>query len=944
MKKSLLALIPALLFASCKFWNEPIEEFFSYWSAEAYVTGSDVKVPAQRDSSGVTSIASGADADILLSASNPKSFRFIMPTAGNSEMIKFTGLSAQPVPGTDYSLTQVSSDTLKLTYKSAFLKTHEWGTADFGAELTLYADDGRKFVKPYVFNLKANTPPPTPSFVLAKTAASPEEYVLCLQVPDMDVSCPGGTLHQDIAKISIDGTEYDLKVNGTKDDFVKPDSAKFIGNTAVEQLTGSPAVPSGKWILYYETEVPVGGAYHEYQVFLTDEMGLVSGTLETSTALNEAPAANINVKKGESVASTDPLIGTSNGNPILIKEEISIHGAEIEISNVAGTTHCTVTENGSTTPAQYNGNPVTVPLALNNAPEKLYKLEYYTTADGFAESAHKTVYYKVLKRHTVTFNAKEGTYTDGTNIYTVNAAHTLPVTKPATSPTRKGYTLDDTWYKDMACSAGQEWNFETDTVTSDITLYAKWTACSDIGYEVVHYRQKIADDDYEHYEADVSHGTTGATIVADTIKKNYEGFDYDHMDPASPTIAADGSTVVKVYYKRESITVTFKLDGGTIDSSTANVTRTGRFGTALTPPSPVKTGYTFNSWQPVEAAPLLSSTFPASDAAYTAQWVANTNTPYKVKHLKQDVTGSGYTEVAADRQTLQGTTDAAPTVTPKTYTGFQAGSYTPTTIAADGSTVVEVKYDRVQYTVTFNANGGTPAPSNKDVRHEAKVTEPSTMSKTGYTFGGWYKSSTYTGAAWNFASDQVISYTNLYAKWTANTYKVHFDGNGHTGGSMPDQTFTYDEASKPLSQNTFTKTDYRFTGWATSSSGSKMYDNQQSVNNLTTTNGGVVNLYAVWVPLPKVRFKVEGGIGGKLKCTYDGTTQEASGNTEKYFIVEYDSISKNATFTAVPDSGWALDEWHINPGPFNDGSQSTDLQRAVTRIVSDVTVTVKFRH
>ena len=944
MKKALFALIPALLFASCKFWNEPIEEFFSYWSAEAYVTGSDVKVPAQRDSSGVTSIASGADADILLSASNPKSFRFIMPTAGNSEMIKFTGLSAQPVPGTDYSLTQVSSDTLKLTYKSAFLKTHEWGTADFGAELTLYADDGRKFVKPYVFNLKANTPPPTPSFVLAKTTSS-GKYVLCLQVPDMDVSCPGGTLHQDIAKISIDGTEYDLKVNGTKDDFVKPGSAKFIGNTAVEQLTGSPAVPSGKWILYYETEVPVGGAYHEYQVFLTDEMGLVSGTIKAGTATNEAPAANINVKKGESVASTDPLIGTSNGNPILIKEEISIHGAEIEISNVAGTTHCTVTENG--TQKSYEGTSVIVQLALNEENEKLYELEYYTDGEGYKPSAHKTVYYKVLKRHTVTFNAKEGMYADGANIYTVNAAHTLPVTKPATSnsPTRKGYIFDGTWYKDTACSAGQEWNFETDTVTSDITLYAKWNPASGTGYKVEHYQEKtdgVGQYPASPHETDNLTGTTGANISV--TLKTYPGFELDKQEPVSPSIAADGSTVVKVYYKRESITVTFKLDGGTIDSSTANVTRTGRFGTALTPPSPVKTGYTFNSWQPVEAAPLLSSTFPASDAAYTAQWVANTNTPYKVKHLKQDVTGSGYTEVAADRQTLQGTTDAAPTVTPKTYTGFQAGSYTPTTIAADGSTVVEVKYDRVQYTVTFNANGGTPAPSNKDVRHEAKVTEPSTMSKTGYTFGGWYKSSTYTGAAWNFASDQVISYTNLYAKWTANTYKVHFDGNGHTGGSMPDQTFTYDEASKPLSQNTFTKTDYRFTGWATSSSGSKMYDNQQSVNNLTTTNGGVVNLYAVWVPLPKVRFKVEGGIGGKLKCTYDGTTQEASGNTEKYFIVEYDSISKNATFTAVPDSGWALDEWHINPGPFNDGSQSTDLQRAVTRIVSDVTVTVKFRH
>ena len=431
MKKALFALIPAFLFASCKFWNEPIEEFFSYWSAEAYVTGSDVKVPAQRDSSGVTSIASGADADILLSASNPKSFRFIMPTAGNSEMIKFTGLSAQPVPGTDYSLTQVSSDTLKLTYKSAFLKTHEWGTADLGTELTLYADDGRKFVKPYVFNLKANTPPPTPTFVLAKTTSS-GKYVLCLQVPDMNVSCSGGTLHQDIAKISIDGTEYDLKVNGTKEDFVKPDSAKFIGNTAVEQLTGSPALPSGKWILYYETEVPVGGAYHEYQVFLTDEMGLVSGTIKAGTATNEPPAEIVTVTAGE--------LGTGSGNsdmdPFVIKVAASAPEARLEIKNVAGTTvHCTVTEVvGTAAPARYDGNPVTFPLGLDSKNEKTYKVEYYTDGTGFKRSQDKTKYYKVAKSYTITFSVDgqggslTGTYNgnahraSGSTVCTVRAA------------------------------------------------------------------------------------------------------------------------------------------------------------------------------------------------------------------------------------------------------------------------------------------------------------------------------------------------------------------------------------------------------------------------------------------------------------------------------------------------------------------------------------------
>ena len=435
MKKSLLALIPALLFASCKFWNEPIEEFFSYWSAEAYVTGSDVKVPAQRDSSGVTSIASGADADILLSASNPKSFRFIMPTAGNSEMIKFTGLSAQPVPGTDYSLTQVSSDTLKLTYKSAFLKTHEWGTADLGTELTLYADDGRKFVKPYVFNLKANTPPPTPTFVLAKTAAPSEEYVLCLKVAASEMArmVNGELLHKDIAKIDIGGSVYDLTVNAAHTDFVKPADAHFIDSAAVEQLTTppQPAVPAGAWVLYYKTDVSVGiDAYREYPVRLMDKEGLVSETLTAGTATTEPPAEIVTVTTGEQGTGS----GTSDTDPFVIKVAASAPEARLEIKNVAGTTvHCTVTEVGSAAPpARYDGNPVT--FTLNDANDKLYKVEYYTDGTGFKRSQDKTKYYKVAKSYTITFSVDgqggslTGTYNgnahgaSGSTVCTVRAA------------------------------------------------------------------------------------------------------------------------------------------------------------------------------------------------------------------------------------------------------------------------------------------------------------------------------------------------------------------------------------------------------------------------------------------------------------------------------------------------------------------------------------------
>lgn len=76
------------------------------------------------------------------------------------------------------------------------------------------------------------------------------------------------------------------------------------------------------------------------------------------------------------------------------------------------------------------------------------------------------------------------------------------------------------------------------------------------------------------------------------------------------------------------------------------------------------------------------------------------------------------------------------------------------------------------------------------------------------------------------------------------SYTVKFNANGGTG-SMANQSFTYG-AAKALTANAFTRTGYTFQGWATSPSGGKVYSNKQSVSNLATTSGAVVNLYAVW--------------------------------------------------------------------------------------------------
>ena len=88
-------------------------------------------------------------------------------------------------------------------------------------------------------------------------------------------------------------------------------------------------------------------------------------------------------------------------------------------------------------------------------------------------------------------------------------------------------------------------------------------------------------------------------------------------------------------------------------------------------------------------------------------------------------------------------------------------------------------------------------------------------------------------------------------------YSVKFNANGGTG-TMADESFTYGTA-KALTANAFTRTDYTFQGWATSASGAKVYNDKQSVSNLTQTSGAVVNLYAVW---KVVRGKVQLWEGG----------------------------------------------------------------------------------
>ncbi|MGN0745864.1 MAG: InlB B-repeat-containing protein [Aristaeellaceae bacterium] len=131
----------------------------------------------------------------------------------------------------------------------------------------------------------------------------------------------------------------------------------------------------------------------------------------------------------------------------------------------------------------------------------------------------------------------------------------------------------------------------------------------------------------------------------------------------------------------------------------------------------------------------ISETFTNIQADITYNIVYKpTLVNYTVIHYQQNVNDDNYTEV--ERETQQGLTkDTVPEVA-KTYAGFYALLYEQPAIAADGSTVVEVYYDRYYYLMNFDLDGGYGVEPIY-ARYGAAIGDVGTPKKAGYAFGGW---------------------------------------------------------------------------------------------------------------------------------------------------------------------------------------------------------------
>ncbi|MCR5671109.1 MAG: InlB B-repeat-containing protein [Butyrivibrio sp.] len=150
------------------------------------------------------------------------------------------------------------------------------------------------------------------------------------------------------------------------------------------------------------------------------------------------------------------------------------------------------------------------------------------------------------------------------------------------------------------------------------------------------------------------------------------------------------------------------------------------------------------------------------------------------------------------------------------------------------------------YTITYHTNGvdidlSTYKKTYKPSDAEYAVPTPDTaVWPIGYQFGGWYKDSAYKTKS-KVIKKGTTGNLNLYAKWVPYTYKIVFDGNGSTSGSMPSAAFSYG-VSKKLPANKFKKTGSSLIGWSlnkdwTKESGDKLFADKEALSGILKRNG-----------------------------------------------------------------------------------------------------------
>jgi uncharacterized repeat protein (TIGR02543 family) len=450
---------------------------------------------------------------------------------------------------------------------------------------------------------------------------------------------------------------------------------------------------------------------------------------------------------------------------------------------------------------------------------------------------------------TVTFDINYG-YNTSTSI---TESKGTPIILP--TPIRDGYVFDG-WYS-LRSSTPYETKFGNggDSYTipvnanNSITMYAHWSVACTITF--------ISEGGSE--VEPIIAGQNSAITLPTPIREGY-GFAGWYSEAQGGTrygVPYSGDNYNYTVSRTTSITmyaqwlilrtVTFDTTDGTTPTS-----RTVMEGSSIPLPSVTRDGYWFKGWYSEEqGGTKYEITYSGTYSYYTvtgdvtmyAQW-------YPIYTVTFDKT-DGTTPTTRHVSEYYGPTALTISLPDLTRAGFSPNGWYSAAVggskygnAGDSYTVTGdvTMYAQwtalARYTVTIDPNGAarTPAPVTEYVG--TSITLPS-LSRTGYTFNGWY-SDAQDGTKYGNAGDSytISGNVTMHALWTINQYTITYNANG--GNVTPaSQTENYNTS---VTLPTPTRTEYTFNGWYSAATGGTKYGNAGD----SYTISGNVTMYAQW--------------------------------------------------------------------------------------------------
>lgn len=506
-----------------------------------------------------------------------------------------------------------------------------------------------------------------------------------------------------------------------------------------------------------------------------------------------------------------------------------------------------------------------------------------------AEGTVIAVYY-TRNTYTVSFDANGGSYVS--SIFDVK--HGAQVAAPA-APTRAGYTFAG-WLNGETA-----FDFINTPVTGNLTLTAKWEPKL-VNYTVVYWQENADDDGYSYVETMTKQGYAGSEATFD--EKDYAHFVLG-ANSEHKFIAGDSSTIVNVYYQRQTYTLTFTTGSSTLTCGKREHRHTWRcynwFGELICG----KEEHTHSS---ACYASGVVATITAKYGAYIADEFnkAPFNTAYNGRAWKDTGNTYGYALQTLDRmpgtnvtfrlydqssntlKTIYYWVESLPGVTPDktvggmgytllktvdTYFNFMTyeeeyhpieGFIRQSASAAgfknskkdfDGNNEGHLYYTRESYNVQYyNVTGVVHTASAKYQQSLAGYSTYTPNRPEGidesFVFSGWYKDEACT-TAFDFANATMpAGNIVVYAKWVAPVFTATFEYQATIGGQthtvQTDISYGSTISAPPITH----PEGYPLEGWYTDAT----YTNRFDFSTPVTKN---ITLYAKWHMTQTYRYTVK---------------------------------------------------------------------------------------